>query len=225
MARIDPHASATHRTRRIDGLWGNRAFWTVALLACFALLSAAKPVVLHDGGAVTYFSLLFLWLASYFFGPRYGAACGIVFGIVRLGVTWVTGEYVNFAPGALVLEYPVACAVFALGCLIKPSPEEDVRSSLSEGHVGHARQLRMGYLVGVLAMGVCYVVSAVLFYPPDREGFLANLLFCITYDMSYLLAEAAITMAVLAIPQVVDAIVFLKTVATTKRSDPTLLHF
>ena len=130
MARIDPHASATHRTRRIDGLWGNRAFWTVALLACFALLSAAKPVVLHDGGAVTYFSLLFLWLASYFFGPRYGAACGVVFGIVRLGVTWVTGEYVNFAPGALVLEYPLACGMFALGGFVRGVANGDATAAV-----------------------------------------------------------------------------------------------
>lgn len=91
--------------------------------------------------------------------------------------------------------------------------------------MGHARQLRLGYLVGVLAMGACYVVSAVMFYPPDREGFFANLLFCISYDMSYLLAEAALTLAVLAVPQVVDAILFVRGVATQSREDPTLSHF
>lgn len=225
MSTIPRSSSSTHRIRRADRLWGNRLLWTLVLLALFALLSAAKPVVLHDGGAVTYFSLLFLWLVSYFFGPRYGAACGAVFGLVRLGVTWATGEYVNFAPGALVLEYPIACAAFALGCLVKPSPEEEAGAEGFSSHVGKARRLRMGYLLGVLAMGVCYVVSAVAFYPPDREGFLANLLFCIAYDMSYLIVEALITLAVLAIPQVVDAISFIRTVATTKRSDPTLLHF
>ena len=71
-------APATHRIRRGDRIWGNRAFWTLILLVLFALLSAAKPVVLHDGGAVTYFSMLCLWLVSYFYGMRYGALAGVV---------------------------------------------------------------------------------------------------------------------------------------------------
>lgn len=218
-------ASPTHRVRSLDRLWGNRPFWTAVLLVLFALLSAAKPVVLHDGGAVTCFSLLFLWLATYFFGSRYGAAVGIAFGLVRLWITRATGEYINFVPGALVLEYPLACAMFALGGLVSPSEGEKDAQPESDAHVGHARQLRLGYLVGVLAMGACYVVSAVMFYPPDREGFIANLLFCISYDMSYLLAEAALTLAVLAVPQVVDAILFVRGVATQSREDPTLSHF
>lgn len=203
-----------HKTNRMDSVWGNRALWTAILFACATLLSFAKPVVLHDGGALTFFSLLFLWLVTYFFGPRHGAAVGVLFGLVKLGVTYVTGEAVNFAPGALLLEYPLACAAFALGGLL---PRRDGK--------GGAFNLRAGYVVGVLAMGVCYVVSAVLFYPPDRVGFLNNLLFCIAYDMSYLAIEAAMTLVLLAFPQVVDAIEYLRHVATHKRQDPTLLTF
>lgn len=208
-------------------LWGNKWLWTVILLVIAALLSMAKPVVLHDGGAVTWFSLLFLWLVTFFFGPKHGAVCSVLFGFVKLYVTYATGEYVNFALGALVLEYPLACGMFALGGLIDERKDRGAcRGTADEGMIRREPlKLRVGYLVGVLAMGVCYVISAVLFYPPDVEGFFGNLLYCIMYDYSYLLIEAALTMLLLCIPPVTNSLYYLKHVATTPHGDPTLQSF
>ena len=206
---------------RFAELRNNRLLWTAGLLLVAALLSAAKPVVLPDGGAVTYFSLLFLWLVTFFFGPKWGAGAGVVFGFVKLFVTWATGETVNWAVGAIILEYPVACAVFALGWLA-------VGRRAHVGDDGIVRDgfgLRVGYLIGVAAMGVCYVISAVLFYPPDVAGFFPNLLYCIKYDFSYLLIEAAVTLVLLCIPPVLDAIHYLRHVATSPVEDPTLKGF
>ena len=215
------NANAEWRAGRRDVLRNNPLLWTVILLAVAGLLSAAKPVVLPDGGAVTYFSLLFLWLVTFFFGPKWGVGAGLVFGFVKLFVTWVTGETVNWAVGALVLEYPVACAVFALGWLA-------VGRRVRVGDDGIVRDnfgLRVGYLIGVLAMGICYVISAVAFYPPDVAGFFPNLLYCIKYDFSYLVIEAAVTLLLLCIPPVLDAVHYLRHVATTPVEDPTLKGF
>lgn len=210
---------ALYRRARSDKYWNNRIFWTVVLMVIAGLLSAAKPVVLPDGGAVTYFSLLFLWLLTFFFGPRYGFVAGALFGFVKLGVTIVTGEYVNYEIGAIILEYPIACGAFALGGLA-------LRKTGDGGVIPRdVRGLRLGYIIGVLAMGVCYIISAFLFYPPMQPEFLANVVDTIIYDMSYLLIEAAITMILLLIPQVLDVIFYLKHVATHDRSDPTLRSF
>ena len=214
-------ANTEWKATRRELLRNNRLLWTVGLVAVAGLLSAAKPVVLPDGGAVTYFSLLFLWLVTFFFGPKWGVVTGLAFGFVKLFVTWVTGETVNWAMGALVLEYPLACAAFALGWLA-------VGRRARVGDDGILRDgfgLRVGYLIGVAAMGVCYVVSAVLFYPPDVPGFFPNLLYCIEYDFSYLIIEAAVTLVLLAIPPVVDAIHYLRHVATSPVEDPTLKGF
>lgn len=206
-------------------LWGNKCLWTVILLAIAALLSISKPVVLSDGGAVTYFSLFFLWLVTFFFGPKHGAVCSVLFGFVKLYITYATGEYVNFAPGALVLEYPLACGMFALGGFVRERGMRDA-SSGDEGAIAREpMKLRVGYLVGVVGMGVCYVISAMLFYPPEVEGFIGNLLYCIMYDFSYLTIEAALTMLLLCIPPVTDALYYLKHVATTSFGDPTLRSF
>ena len=101
-----------------DWLWANRAFWTVALLALSALLSAFRFVTLPQGGSVTFLSLLPLWLVTYFYGPRHGCVAGAVFGFARLAVIFGVGEWVNFSPGAIVLEYPVACGAVAVGGLL-----------------------------------------------------------------------------------------------------------
>ncbi len=209
-------------TTRADGLRGNRLFWTAVLLAIATLLSAIKPVELPDGGAVTYFSLLFLWLVTFFYGPRYGLAAGAVFGILRLAVTYFTGEHINYAPGALVLEYPVAFGALALGGL---ALDRRGASCELDGVVRDSFGLRVGYLVGLVCLGACYVLAANLFYPPDRDGLLANLLFTIAYDMSYLGIEAALTMLLLCIPAVCDAIYYVRFLATTPKSDPTLRSF
>ena len=206
-------------------LWGNKWLWTIILLAVAALLSMAKPVVLHDGGAVTYFSLLFLWLVTFFFGPKHGLACSVLFGFARLYVTYITGEYVNFAPGAIVLEYPLACGMFALGGRVHEPKERRRWSDGTELITREPMKLRVGYLVGVVGMGVCYVISAMLFYPPDVEGFFGNLMYCITYDFSYLTIEAVLTMLLLCIPPVTNALYYLKHVATTPYGDPTLKSF
>ena len=209
------------RHGKAEGLRTSRLLWTVGLLAIAGLLSAAKPVVLPDGGAVTYFSLLFLWLVTFFFGWKWGVVAGGLFGFVKLFVTYVTGETVNWAVGAIILEYPLACGFFALGALaLGRRASRDADGILRDGF-----GLRVGYLIGVGAMGVCYVVSAVAFYPPDVAGFLPNLLYCIKYDFSYLIIEALITLVLLAIPQVTDAIHFLRHVANAPVEDPTLKGF
>ena len=202
-------------------LRNSRLLWTVGLLAIAAVLSAAKPVVLPDGGAVTYFSLLFLWLATFFFGPKWGLGAGLVFGFVKLFVTYITGETVNWAVGAIILEYPVACAVFALGAVALGRRARTDADGITRDGFG----LRVGYLIGVVGMGICYVVSAVLFYPPDVAGFFPNLLYCIKYDFSYLTIEAVVTLALLCIPPVLDAIHYLRHLATVPVEDPTLRGF
>ena len=195
--------------------------WTALLLVIAALLSAVRFVTLSQGGAVTFLSLLPLWLVTFFYGPRHGLAAGFVYGFVRLAVIGVTGEWVNYAPGAIILEYPIACGVFALGGLLC-----DRRVGVGEDGVPRdAFGLRAGYLVGLLLMGACYVASALLFYPPDAEGILANLVSCIVYDMSYLLIEGLLTELLLCVPAVVEAVHCLREIATTPMEDPTLESF
>lgn len=202
--------------------WKNqRWLWTLILLGMFVLLSAVKLVVLPQGGSVTYLSLLILWLVPFFFGFRYGLLWTVLFGLTKLGVNYITGEYINYHPLALLLEYPLGCGVFCLGCLLKRKEGTCVNNFEKEDREEEFERfkLRMGYAIGVFGQFVLYVISAVCFYPPDRVGFWNNLLFCILYDGSYLLTEGAVTLLFLCVPSVQDAICYLKHVATDKEDD------
>ena len=206
-------------------VWNRRWIWTLIFGVLFMVLSCVKIVVLPQGGSVTYLSLLFLWLITYFFGFRYGLIWSILLGFVRLGLNYLTGEFINYDPFALLLEYPLGFSVFALGGLLK-----EPKSDTSVGSLGRFRaepfKLKMGYAIGVLGQLVLYVISAVCFYPPDREGFWNNLLFCILYDGSYLMVEGVMTLLFLCVPPVHEAIYYLKDIATCREEeDDTLRYF
>lgn len=200
---------------------------TFIFLGLFLLLSAIKVVVLPQGGAVTYLSLLALWLVTYCFGFKYGLVCSVLFGFARLGVNYLTAEYINYHPMAILLEYPLGYGIFCLGGLLRePGTEKNGSPAIEPvGPVAEPFKLKMGYVIGLLGQFVLYVVSAVCFYPLDRVGFLDNLLFCMIYDGSYLAIEGIITVLVLCIPPVYESIYYLKYVVTRENEDDTLLYF
>lgn len=205
-----------------DRLWNNKLYWTVILLGLAAILSLIKLMELPQGGSVTYFSWLFLWLVTFFYGPRYGLFASLVFSVIKFGVVYITGEYINYNPLALILEYPIANGVFFLGGYIKSNEGKCTDDS---DVTKETFKLFAGYLIGMFGLFVFYVISAVFCYPPDREGFIPNLLFCMVYDGSYLAIECVMTLLLLCVPVVREAIYYVKYVATHDLEDETMDSF
>lgn len=204
--------------------WKRKLIATLILLGLFVLASSVKVVVLPQGGAVTCLSLLFLWLVTFFFGFKYGLVCSVLFGLARLGVDCLTKEYIidNFM--AILLEYPLGYGVFCLGGLLK-EPKRERYGGFGKASKGVLFKLRMGYVIGLFGQFVFFVISAVCFYPPDRAGFLNNLGFCMIYDGSYLVVEGAVTVLALCVPQMCEALLYLKDIAIPGEEDDTLECF
>lgn len=213
---------------------------TFILLVLFSGLSAVKVFMLPDGGSITYFSLLFLWLVTYFFGFKYGFVVGAtIFAAARLGVDYLKSESINWEePMAIILEYVLGYGVFCLGGLLekmegflkkigdfleKLGVEPD--SSLVRGDKTEPIKLKLGYVIGVFGQFILYVISAVCFYSWDQRGFLDNLRFCILYDGSYLAIEGIFTLLLLFFPPVCEIIYNLKYAVTHEYEDETLLYF
>ena len=238
-------------------LWGNRPFWITILFVLSVILSVMKPVELADGGAITYFSMFFVWLITFFYGPKIGIPVSVIYGIPKFLVTYFTNEGLqpdlqliadNLFKGAgnvlssdqlfrgimtFILEYPLACGALAIGGLIfadsarfMDSGERELEtyrsySGVPKGHIPTEHiKLKLGYLTGVIGMGVFYIIADVLFYSGEE-----TFGFKVLYNMSFLLLEAAVTLLILLIPSVTDAIFFLKQMATKKYEDPTLKYF
>ena len=196
-------------------LWNNKWIWTAILFVGAMILSACKFVELPDGGAITYCSLLLLWLITYFFGFKHGLVFSILFGFAKFFITYATNEYINYEVWALILEYPLASGVFCLGGLIRTKKTTQATDKITIYNIPkESVKLTGGYLIGVFGQFIFYVISAVLFYPPNKQGFLPNLWYCIVYDGSYLLIEAVFTVILINIPPVTEAINYVKYVAT-----------
>ena len=218
--------------------WNRRYLWTAILGVVFFLLSMAKVVVLPQGGALTYFSMLALWLAFFFLdtpGRKHpfleNLIVALIFGGLRFLATWLTGEYIEMHPVCILLEYPVACGAFALGQLVR-EPKEPLIPRLRRGQYvlgepipDEPWSLRGGYLVGVFCMFVIYVISAMLFYDWEYPTFFGNLAYSMLYDGSYLGIEAGVSLIVLAVPQVANAFYYLKYISCHEKPDPTLISF
>ena len=212
--------------KKAKGIWNNKPFWCILIFGLAILCSSIKVLVLPQGGSLTYFGLLILWLMTFIYGPRYGLIASVIFGFVRLGITYLTGEYINPNIWSIILEYPMAHGLFCLGgFLSEPRKKTDLAIAENESIQVEPYKLRMGYVIGVAAMLVCYVISAELFYPPYREGFWNNLIYNIIYDSSYLLIEGFFSVLLLCIPQVTQAIYYVKYVATHIDEDDTLECF
>lgn len=217
--------------------------WTAAFLGIAAILSTAKIIVLpRQGGAATYFSLLFVWLVSYTFGFRHGMLCSVLFGIVRIFINEITGEAVAVemtlreiianpsgwkAWLALILEYPLGYGVFCLGVGIRYADHTgDCGDKYTGAWSAEAWEFRFGYLVGVFGQLVCYVISAVVCYePPAGMNFGEILLYHIKYDACYLAMEAVLTFLLLCVPPVMEAIDYLKYAATSEEEDEVMSCF
>ncbi len=218
--------------------WNKRYLFTGILCVLFFLLSMAKVFELGDGGALTYFSLLSLWLAYFFLDTPdrkhpilENLIVAIVFSLARFLATWLTGEYIQPQPGCILLEYPLACGLFCLGQLIR-EPKEPLLPQLKRRHYILGERipeepwtLRGGYLVGVFGMFVVYVISAMIYYDWEYPTFWRNLRYSIFYDGSYLSIEAGLTLILLFVPQVANALYYLKYVSSHKKPDPTLISF
>jgi thiamine transporter len=163
---------------------------TSAVLVAMSI--ALNQIILFrmpQGGSVTYFSMLPVVVCAYIYGVRRGMMAGMCVGLIDL----IFNPYV-IHPIQMLLDYPLAFGALAFAGLMR------------------SRKLGLvsGYGVGLFCRYLCSVLSGIIFfgqYAP--EGFNA-FTWSIYYNITYLCAEGAVTVAVLLIPAVRKAIDQLK---------------
>ena len=158
-----------------------------ALLAALAVaLGAITLFRMPQGGSVTPFSILPLFLAAYYFGVPRGILVGVAVGLLNL----LINPFIVH-PVQVLLDYPLAFGAVALGGVFR----------------GWGKKcLIPGYLTGVFCRYVFAVLSGAVFfgsYAP--EGF-SGLTWSLWYNLTYLGAEAVLTIIVLLIPVVRDTL-------------------
>lgn len=152
------------------------------LMALSVALGALTLFRMPQGGSVTPFSMLPIFLAAYYFGVSKGLLVGVGVGILNL----LINPFIVH-PAQVILDYPMAFGALAVGGLLR-----------------HRKKIGMiaGYLLGVSCRYIVAVTSGVVFfsaYAPDNFN---GLTWSLWYNLTYLGVEAIMTVIVLLVPAV-----------------------
>ena len=141
------------------------------------------------GGSVTLFSMLFIVLIGYWYGARIGILTGLVYGIFQfLQEPYVLSFF------QVCCDYILAFGIMGIAGFFKNSKKHG---------------LLKAYLSAILARGAFHALGGYLYwmdYMPDNFPQSLKSIYPIAYNYSFLFAEAAITIIIISIPAVANAL-------------------
>lgn len=154
-------------------------------LALAVVTSYIKIVSLPFGGSITLFSMLFVSLPGYFYGPKTGIAAGITYGILN----FILGPYI-YAPVQVLLDYPLAFGALGLSGFFNKKKWG----------------LVIGYITGVIGRYIFHVISGYVFFASYAPSGTNPLVYTLAYNLTYILPELVITIILLCLPAVRNGI-------------------
>jgi len=152
------------------------------LMALSVALGALTLFRMPQGGSVTPFSMLPIFLAAYYFGISKGMLVGAGVGILNL----LLSPFIVH-PVQVFMDYPMAFGALAIGGVL--------RNRKKIGMIG-------GYLIGVFCRYIVAVLSGFIFFSAYAPENFNGLTWSLWYNLTYLGAEAAMTVIVLLVPTV-----------------------
>ena len=158
-------------------------------IALATVTSFIKFAQLPFGGSITLFSMFFVALVGWLYGPKLGLITGLAYGVLQL----ITGPYI-YAPLQVLLDYPLAFG--ALG--------------LSGFFWRRKNGLIIGYVVGVIGRYVCHVLSGYIFFAEYAPEGMNPMAYTLGYNLTYILPELIATVVILCIPSVMKALAQVK---------------
>ncbi len=154
-------------------------------IALATVTSFIKLASLPFGGSITLFSMLFVSLIGYFYGAKTGLITGVAYGVLQL----ITGPYI-YAPLQVIFDYPLAFGALGLSGFFR--------------HKKHG--LVIGYIVGVTGRYLCHVISGYIFFAEFAPEGMNPLVHTLGYNLTYILPEMLVTVLILYIPAVYQAV-------------------
>ena len=168
------------KEEKSNAKWNAKKLAFCAISISFATVTSFISLFsLPFGGSVTMFSMLFVCLTGYFYGPSIGIISGLAFGFMNL----IFNPYIVH-PIQLVLDYILAFS--ALG--------------ISGFFVNSKDGLIKGYLAGVFGRYCFSILSGWIFFGEYAWDGWASLPYAVVYNGAYLIVEAVLTVILIKIP-------------------------
>lgn len=163
--------------------------FSAAAMALSLVCSLIKFADLPMGGSVTLFSMLFIVLIGYWYGPYVGITAGFAYGLLQFVI-----EPIFYTIPQMLFDYPLPFAALGLA------------GFFAQRKWG----LQIGYVVGVAGRYVFHVISGyVFFYMYAPEG-MNPLVYSLGYNATYIVPEAVLTLILISIPSVARALEFVR---------------
>ena len=176
------------RTEKNRTFNARRLAYCAMAVALAYVTSFIKPFELPYGGSVTLLSMLFIVLVGNWYGVKTGVLVGLAYGVLQF------------------LQEPYFLSLFQVCC-------DYVLAFAALGLSGLFRKrkngLLIGYIAAVLARGFFHSLGGYLYwmdYMPENFPQSLRALYPIIYNYSYLLAEGVITVIIIRLPAVSNAL-------------------
>lgn len=164
-----------------------------AAMALATVTSMLKVFELPMGGSVTLFSMFFVVLIGYWYGPKAGLMTGFAYGLLQFVL-----DPVFYSAPQMIIDYPLAFGALGLS------------GFFSNKKYG----LQIGYAVGIFGRFIFAFLSGLLFFAAYAEGSgMSAPLYSACYNGSYITAEGILTLIILCIPPVANGLSHVKKMA------------
>ncbi|NLO09165.1 MAG: energy-coupled thiamine transporter ThiT [Clostridiales bacterium] len=132
------------------------------------------------GGSITLFRMFFICFIGYLYGPKVGIITGAAYGILD----FILKPYAITLVQPL-LDYPIAFGALGLSGVFSKSKYGIIK----------------GYLLGVTGRYICHVLTGIIYFH-EYAGGQNVVIYSLTYNASYIVPEAILTLLILLIPAV-----------------------
>ena len=167
-----------------------------AAMALAIVTSMLKIFELPFGGSITLFSMLFIVLIGYWYGPKAGLMTGFAYGLLQFVL-----DPIFYSIPQMFVDYPLAFGALGLS------------GFFSNKKYG----LWIGYVVGILGRFVFSYLSGLLFFAAYAEvSGMSAPVYSLCYNGSYIGAEGIITLIVISIPPVTNGLKYIKKMTAEK---------
>lgn len=155
-------------------------------MALATVLSMIKLFDMPMGGSVTLCSMFFITLTGYIYGPKAGLLTGFSYGLLQFVI-----DPVFYTLPQMLIDYPLAFG--ALG--------------ISGFFWRRKWGLQIGYVAGIIGRFIFSWFSGFIFFAAYAEGSgMSPVLYSLAYNGSYIAAEGIITLIIISIPPVFNAV-------------------
>ena len=167
--------------------------YSAVAIALAMVCSMIKFANLPMGGSVTLFSMLFITLIGYWYGPSVGLMTAVAYGLLQFVI-----EPIFYTLPQMLVDYPLAFG--ALG--------------LSGFFYKKKYGLQIGYVAGVIGRYIFAVISGFIFFGQYAPEGTPAIVYSITYNATYIVPEAIATLIIISIPAVSKALGIVKSRGT-----------